>query len=120
MKSATAIVAGFTALGIVALILRWFAAILAPELDEFSVESAAMRLGFDCIGAVVAGAVTAHCSPTRAVLSTFAYLLFMLLFLAAFLIADGPTVWFELARLPLLPGATIIGGRLCRNARQAK
>lgn len=120
MKSATSFLAGFITLGIVGWVLRGFAAILAPELDEASMEAAATHLGFDCIAAVIAGAVASYCSPTSAGASMFAYLLFMFLFLAAFLIADGPTVWLKLARLPLLPGATLLGGRLYRNARHLR
>lgn len=117
MKSAISIVAGFAVLFGIGWLLRLIASALAPELDEASMEAAAMRLGFDLVAAAIAGAATAHLAKNASVASTFASTLFMFLFFAAFLIADGPTVWFELARLPLLPGCVLLAGRLYRDAR---
>jgi len=117
VKSATSIAAGFAALFGIGWLLRLIASALAPELEEASMEAAAMRLGFDLVAATIAGAATAHLAKNAPVVSTFASYLFMFLFCAAFLVPNGPTAWMELARLPLLPGCVLLAGRLYRNAR---
>ena len=119
MRSTTGIAAGFVVLFAIGWLLRKAAATLAPDLDEASMQAAAMRLGFDLLAAAVAGTAVAHFARDASLASTFASFLFMFLFFAAFLLADGPTVWFDLARLPLLPGCVLLAAKLYRYAQPA-
>lgn len=112
MGQASAVGIGFVAL----LGIKWGFAYAMDRAEATALDAAALRLGVDLVAAGLAGAVTAYLGGAA---SRLAWVVFYFTFLALFLVADGPYVWFEVARLPLLPGCVLLGGKLFRLARQA-
>lgn len=112
MRTFLAVGAGFAVL----LGVKWGFAAVAEGVEAMALEAAALRLGVDLVAAGGAGAVAAYLGGAS---SRLASLVFFFTFCALFLVADGPYVWFEVARLPLLPGCVLLGGKLMLLARRA-
>lgn len=112
MGTASAVSVGFVLLFGV----KWGFAHVAETAEATALEAAALRLGVDLVAAGLAGALTAYLGGPA---TRLAWVVFYFTFFALFLVSDGPYVWFEVARLPLLPGCVWLGGKLFRMARRA-
>lgn len=99
--------------------LKWGFASVAEGVEASALEIAELRLGVDLVLAGMAGALTVYLAKESEAMGRLISYVFFLTFCGLFLVADGPYVWFEVARLPLLPGCVWLGATLMQLARRA-